>query len=68
MLANAQAYWDARELSSGLSEAMKQRAVIEQAKGMLMAAQGCDEEAAFGLLVKASGWVPRGHDGYKPWR
>jgi GAF domain-containing protein len=54
VLANAQAYWDARELSSGLSEAMRNRAVIEQAKGMLMAAQACDEEAAFELLVRAS--------------
>jgi GAF domain-containing protein len=54
VLANAQAYWDARELSSGLSEAMRHRAVIEQAKGMLMAAQGCDEDDAFELLIKAS--------------
>jgi GAF domain-containing protein len=54
VLANAQAYWDARELSSGLSEAMKHRAVIEQAKGVLMAAEGLDEDAAFQLLVSAS--------------
>ena len=54
VLANAQAYWDARELSVGLNEAMKNRAVIEQAKGMLMAAEGCDEDAAFEILVKAS--------------
>lgn len=54
VLANAQAYWDARELSSGLSEAMKNRAVIEQAKGMLMAAKGCDEDSAFKMLVRAS--------------
>jgi GAF domain-containing protein len=54
VLANAQAYWDARELSSGLSEAMAHRAVIEQAKGMLMAAQRCDEDTAFEFLVRAS--------------
>ena len=54
VLANSQAYWDARELSEGLAEAMKSRAVIEQAKGILMAVQGCDEDAAFDLLVKAS--------------
>lgn len=54
VLANAHAYWDARELSEGLSEAMKNRAVIEQAKGMLMAAEGCDEGAAFDMLVRAS--------------
>jgi AmiR/NasT family two-component response regulator len=33
---------------------MRSRAVIEQAKGMLMAAQGCDEDRAFKLLVQAS--------------
>ena len=49
VLANAQAYWDAHELSAGLSEAMPSRAVIEQAKGMLMAAQGCDADDAFEL-------------------
>ena len=38
VLANAQAYWDARTLTERLGEAMKSRAVIEQAKGMLMAA------------------------------
>jgi GAF domain-containing protein len=54
VLANAQAYSDARELSSGLSEAMKHRSVIEQAKGVLMAAQGADEDTAFQLLVSAS--------------
>jgi GAF domain-containing protein len=54
VLANAQAYWDARELSSNLAEAMKNRAVIEQAKGMLMAAQTCNEDDAFQMLVRAS--------------
>jgi GAF domain-containing protein len=54
VLANAHAYWDARELGERLGEAMKSRAVIEQAKGMLMAAQRCDEDAAFELLVRAS--------------
>ena len=53
-LANAQAYWDARELSAGLAEAMKSRAVIEQAKGVLMAAQRCSEDEAFAFLVNAS--------------
>jgi GAF domain-containing protein len=54
VLANTQAYWDARDLSDRLSDAMKHRAVIEQAKGILIAAQHCDEDAAFDLLVKAS--------------
>jgi len=54
VLANAQAYWDARTLTERLGEAMKSRAVIEQAKGMLMASQRCSEEEAFQLLVAAS--------------
>jgi GAF domain-containing protein len=54
VLANAQAYWDARELSEGLAEAMKHRAVIEQAKGLLMGAEGVDEDEAFRILVRAS--------------
>jgi GAF domain-containing protein len=54
VLANARAYWEARELSLGLSEAMKSRAVIEQAKGILMGAEGVDEDAAFDILVAAS--------------
>src|SRR5688572_28685984 len=54
VLANAQAYWDAKELSQGLGEAMAHRAVIEQAKGILMSAQRCDPDTAFDLLVRAS--------------
>lgn len=54
VLANSQAYWDARHLSEQLNEAMVHRAVIEQAKGMLMAARGCDADEAFQLLARAS--------------
>lgn len=54
VLANAQAYWDARELSTRLGDAMAHRAVIEQAKGILMGAQRCGEGEAFEILVKAS--------------
>jgi len=54
VLANAQAYWDARDLSSRLGEAMEHRAIIEQAKGMLMATQPCAAEEAFDILVRAS--------------
>ncbi len=53
-LANTQAYWDAYELSQNLSEAMKSRATIEQAKGILMAARRCDADEAFQILVRAS--------------
>ncbi|HUR17943.1 MAG TPA: GAF and ANTAR domain-containing protein [Acidimicrobiales bacterium] len=53
VLANAQAYWDAHQLSQDLNEAMKSRAVIEQAKGILMA-QGRNADEAFQILVRAS--------------
>jgi GAF domain-containing protein len=52
VLANTQAYWDAHELSARLGEAMTSRAVIEQAKGILMGARGCGPDAAFGMLVE----------------
>src|SRR4051794_1177082 len=54
VLANAQAYWDARHLSEQLSESMQYRSVIEQAKGILMASGGRDANEAFQLLVRAS--------------
>jgi GAF domain-containing protein len=54
VLANAQVYWDARQLSTRLGEAMKSRAAIEQAKGVLMGAQRCGPEEAFELLTRAS--------------
>ncbi len=45
VLANAQAYWDARTLSENL-KAMQSRATIEQAKAAIMATMGCDEGVA----------------------
>jgi GAF domain-containing protein len=50
VLANAKAYWDARELSERLGDAMQSRAVIEQAKGMLMLIYRISGESAFELL------------------
>ncbi len=43
-----------RDLSDGLRHAMASRAVIEQAKGILMAQQDCSAAAAFALLVSVS--------------
>jgi GAF domain-containing protein len=54
VLANAQAYWDARQLGEHMAEAMKSRATIEQAKGILMGAQRCSADEAFQILVRAS--------------
>jgi GAF domain-containing protein len=54
VLANAHAYWDARQLGEDMAAAMKSRAIIEQAKGILMSAQRCSADEAFEILVRAS--------------
>jgi GAF domain-containing protein len=54
VLANAQAYWDARSLGEQLSESISSRAVIEQAKGIIMGSMRCNAEDAFDFLVKQS--------------
>jgi GAF domain-containing protein len=54
LLANAQAYWDARTLSENLTQAMASRAEIEQAKGIIMATMGVDADAAFQQLRSQS--------------
>ena len=41
-------------MAEQLQKAMESRAVIEQAKGILMRAENCGPDAAFGILVKAS--------------
>ena len=53
VLANAEAYWDARVLTEQLGFALETRATIEQAKGILMAS-GRTADDAFQLLVRAS--------------
>ena len=55
VLANASAYWQASQLSEQLTEAMRSRAVIEQAKGMLMARlPALTPDDAFDMLRRAS--------------
>ena len=54
VLANAQAYWDARLLSENLEQAMVSRATIEQAKGILMSTTGGDADEAMRLLIQQS--------------
>jgi GAF domain-containing protein len=49
-VANAKTYGDAVELTRQLQEAIESRAVIEQAKGALMARESIDADAAFGRL------------------
>lgn len=55
VLLNVSAYWTAFDLTSQLSEAMESRAVIEQAKGILMAlTPGATPDDAFAMLRSAS--------------
>jgi len=53
-LANMHLYDSTRRLAVNLEAAMASRAVIDQAKGILMSRRRCDPEQAFGLLVAAS--------------
>ena len=53
-LANASLYGSTARLATQLQEAMRSRAVIEQAKGVLMARLSVDAETAFAHLSKKS--------------
>jgi transcriptional regulator with GAF, ATPase, and Fis domain len=54
VLANAQAYWDARLLGEHLGKAMEHREVIDQATGIIMGAMRCSSADAFAHLVDQS--------------
>jgi GAF domain-containing protein len=54
VVSNVQAYWASLELSANLSRAMESRAVIEQAKGILMSTHRVSADDAFDLLVARS--------------
>jgi len=54
LLANAQAYWDARTLSENLQQAMASRGTIEQAKGIIMSSLGCGPDEAIKVLIRQS--------------
>jgi GAF domain-containing protein len=53
-IANARRYAQARDLATQLSQALDSRAVIDQARGILMATHGIDADQAFALLAKES--------------
>jgi GAF domain-containing protein len=53
-LANAQVYWDARQLNENLTQAIESRERISQAVGILIAAGGRTPDEAFQVLVQAS--------------
>jgi GAF domain-containing protein len=54
VLSNARAYWAAFDMAAGLEQAIRSRAIIEQAKGKIMASTGGTADEAFALLVRAS--------------
>lgn len=54
VISNATAYWHAYELTQQLQDALKSRAVIEQAKGVIMARRDVDADVAFALLRQQS--------------
>jgi GAF domain-containing protein len=53
-LANARVYWRTQRLAGQLEEALSTRGVIEQAKGIIIARQGCSADEAFQVLVRLS--------------
>jgi AmiR/NasT family two-component response regulator len=53
-IANTRRYTQARDLATQLGQALDSRAVIDQARGILMATHGIDAERAFALLAKES--------------
>ena len=53
-LANARVYWRTQRLADQLEEALSTRGIIEQAKGIIIAEQGCSADEAFQLLVAMS--------------
>jgi GAF domain-containing protein len=54
LLANAQSYQDAQELTANLKAALASRDLIGQAKGVLIARGARGEEDAFAMLITAS--------------
>ena len=54
MVANVVAYWAAFDLSRNLRAAIEHRGVIEQAKGIIMAATRCGPDEAFEMLRERS--------------
>jgi putative methionine-R-sulfoxide reductase with GAF domain len=54
VLSNAQAFWATQQLAADLERALQSRAVIEQAKGIIIGARRCSPDAAFDVLVQQS--------------
>ena len=54
LITNAELYFTATTRADQMVQAMESRAVIEQAKGILMAARRCNADEAFAVLVRLS--------------
>jgi signal transduction protein with GAF and PtsI domain len=54
LLANSQAHWDAEQLHADMATAVESWATIEQAKGILMGVNPCDEAEALQILVRTA--------------
>jgi AmiR/NasT family two-component response regulator len=54
LLSNTQALADARRLSAQLIEALNNRDILGQAKGVLIARGAANDQAAFAMLATAS--------------
>lgn len=54
VLANAEAFTSAQDMAVNLGEALASRAVIDMAKGIVMARTGCSQQQAFDQLRDAS--------------
>jgi hypothetical protein len=48
------AFWQTHSLVAHLEEALRSRPVIEQAKGIIMATEGCTADEAWDMLRRAS--------------
>ena len=53
-IGSTERYRGARQLALQLERALDSRAVIDQAKGVLMAVHGVDADGAFAMLVETS--------------
>ena len=54
VLNNVGLYFSATSRADQMAEAMRSRAVIEQAKGILMGQRQCNSDEAFSILVRLS--------------
>ncbi len=54
VLANAEAFARVTSTATNLGEALKSRELIDMAKGIVMARQGCDPDTAFDVLREMS--------------